>query len=43
MSNIQLLIDEDAMDRRFLNALRVRGVDVTSPGEMELAAATKSN
>ncbi|MFP4253402.1 MAG: DUF5615 family PIN-like protein [Halothece sp.] len=34
MSSIRLLIDEDAMDRRFLNALRVRGVDVASAGEM---------
>ena len=34
MSDIRLLIDEDAMDRRFVNALRSRSVDVTSVGEM---------
>ncbi|MDF5708836.1 MAG: DUF5615 family PIN-like protein [Nostoc sp. S4] len=34
MSEIRLLIDEDAMDRRLVGALRARGVDVTTVGEL---------
>ncbi|YAF96985.1 MAG: DUF5615 family PIN-like protein [Nodularia sp. CChRGM 3473] len=34
MSEIRLLIDEDAMDHRFLGTLRARGVDVTTVGEL---------
>lgn len=34
MSEIRLLIDEDAMDHRFVGALRARGVDVTTVGEL---------
>lgn len=34
MSEIRLLIDEDAMDHRFVGALRARGVDVTTAGEL---------
>lgn len=35
MSQIQLFIDEDSMDQRFIKSLRARGVDVTSVGEIE--------
>ena len=35
MSVIRLYIDEDAMDRRFLEALRGRGVDLTTVLETE--------
>jgi len=31
---IQLFIDEDSMDRQFIRALRARGVDVTTVGEI---------
>lgn len=34
MSEIRLLIDEDAMDHRLVGALRARGVDVTTAGEL---------
>ena len=34
MSSIRLFIDEDSMDRRFVRALRVRQVDVTTVGEI---------
>ncbi|MCS6814146.1 MAG: DUF5615 family PIN-like protein [Cyanobacteria bacterium] len=33
MTTIRLYIDEDAMDRRFVEALRLRDVDVITPGE----------
>jgi hypothetical protein len=33
MSDIRLYIDEDAMDRRLVDALRGRGVDLTTVGE----------
>lgn len=33
MSQIRLFIDEDSMDHRVVNALRSRGVDVTTVGE----------
>ncbi len=35
MSVIRLYIDEDAMDRRFLESLRGRGVDLTTALETE--------
>lgn len=35
MSSIRLLIDEDSMDHRFVRALRARGVDVTTVGEIQ--------
>ena len=34
MSLIRLFIDEDSMDQRFVRALRARGVDVTTAGEI---------
>lgn len=34
MSEIRLLIDEDAMDHRFVGALKARGIDVTTAGEL---------
>ncbi|ALF53903.1 hypothetical protein ACX27_15250 [Nostoc piscinale CENA21] len=34
MSKIRLLIDEDAMDHRFVASLRARGLDVTTVGEL---------
>jgi len=34
MSKIRLLIDEDAMDRRLVAALRARGIDVITVGEL---------
>ena len=34
MSPIQLFIDEDSMDRRFVQALRARGVDIVTVGEI---------
>lgn len=34
MSQIRLFIDEDSMDQRFIKALRARGVDVTSVGNV---------
>ncbi|PSB30071.1 DUF5615 family PIN-like protein [Stenomitos frigidus] len=34
MSHIRLFIDEDSMDHRVVNALRSRGVDVTTVGEV---------
>jgi len=34
MSLIRLFIDEDSMDRQFVRALRARGVDVTTVGEI---------
>jgi hypothetical protein len=34
MSQIRLFIDEDSMDRRFVRALRGRGVDVITVGEI---------
>jgi uncharacterized protein with PIN domain len=34
MSLIRLFIDEDSMDQRFVRALRARGVDVTTVGEI---------
>lgn len=34
MSQIRLFIDEDSMDSRFIGALRARGVDVTTAGEI---------
>jgi Domain of unknown function (DUF5615) len=33
MSDVRLYIDEDAMDRRLVDALRGRGVDLTTAGE----------
>lgn len=33
MSIIRLYLDEDAMNRRLVEALRGRGVDLTTPGE----------
>jgi Domain of unknown function (DUF5615) len=33
MSAVRLYIDEDAMDRRLVEALRSRGVDLTTAGE----------
>ena len=35
MSLIRLFIDEDSMDQRFVSALRARGVDVITVGEMD--------
>jgi Domain of unknown function (DUF5615) len=35
VSSIRLLIDEDSMDHRFVRALRARGVDVTTVGEIQ--------
>jgi Domain of unknown function (DUF5615) len=35
MSLIRLYIDEDAMDRRFIEALRGRGVDLMTAGETQ--------
>jgi predicted nucleic acid-binding protein len=35
VSLIRLLIDEDSMDHRFVRALRARGVDVTTVGEIQ--------
>jgi hypothetical protein len=35
MSLIRLYIDEDAMDRRFVEALRGRGVDLMTAGETQ--------
>lgn len=40
MSPIRLFIDEDSMDQRFLKALRARGVDVTSVGEVETISSS---
>jgi Domain of unknown function (DUF5615) len=34
MSLIRILIDEDAMDHRFANALRARGADVITVGDI---------
>ncbi len=34
MSLIRLFIDEDSMDQQFVRALRARGVDVTTVGEI---------
>jgi len=34
MSLIRLFIDEDSMNRQFVRALRARGVDVTTVGEI---------
>lgn len=34
MSSIKLFIDEDSMDHRVVSALRSRGVDVTTVGEI---------
>ncbi|MEA5514230.1 DUF5615 family PIN-like protein [Nodularia sp. UHCC 0506] len=34
MSEIRLLIDEDVMDHRFVGALKAKGVDVTTVGEL---------
>jgi Domain of unknown function (DUF5615) len=35
MSDVRLYIDEDAMDRRLVESLRGRGVDLTTAGETE--------
>lgn len=35
MSPIRLFIDEDSMDQRFVRALRARGVDATTVGELQ--------
>jgi Domain of unknown function (DUF5615) len=35
MSAVRLYIDEDAMDRRLVDALRGRGVDLTTAGETD--------
>jgi hypothetical protein len=35
MNQIRLFIDEDSMDQRLIKALRARGIDVTSVGEVE--------
>ncbi|MBN3938696.1 DUF5615 family PIN-like protein [Nostoc sp. NMS9] len=40
MSQIRLFIDEDSMDQRFIKALRARGVDVTSVGEVETISSS---
>ncbi|MEH2048940.1 hypothetical protein [Nostoc sp.] len=40
MSPIQLFIDEDSMDQRFIKVLRARGVDVTSVGEVETISSS---
>jgi Domain of unknown function (DUF5615) len=40
MTVIRLYIDEDAMDRRFLESLRGRGVDLTTPLETETTGFT---
>ncbi|WP_375506570.1 DUF5615 family PIN-like protein [uncultured Nostoc sp.] len=40
MSPIRLFIDEDSMDQRFIKALRARGVDVTSVGEVETISSS---
>ena len=34
MNNIRLYLDEDAMNRRLVEALRGRSVDLTTPGEI---------
>ncbi len=33
MNNMRLYLDEDAMNRRLVEALRGRGVDLTTPRE----------
>lgn len=40
MSLIRLFIDEDSMDQRFVSALRARGVDVITVGEMGTTSFT---
>lgn len=40
MSQIRLFIDEDSMDQRFIKALRARGVEVTSVGEVETISSS---
>ena len=40
MSHIQLYLDEDAESKKLLQALRSRGVDVTSAAEMEMLSCS---
>ncbi|MDJ0734250.1 MAG: DUF5615 family PIN-like protein [Nostocaceae cyanobacterium] len=40
MSPIRLFIDEDSMDQRFIKALRARGVDVITVGEVETISSS---
>ncbi|BAY66185.1 hypothetical protein NIES22_62980 [Calothrix brevissima NIES-22] len=40
MSQIRLFIDEDSMDQRFIQALRARGVDVTTVAEVETISSS---
>ncbi|MBG1269954.1 DUF5615 family PIN-like protein [Nostoc sp. WHI] len=40
MSPIRLFFDEDSMDQRFIKALRARGVDITSVGEVQTISSS---
>lgn len=40
MSIVRLLVDEDAMDRRFIQALRMRGIDVSTVQELGTNSAS---
>ncbi|CBN59335.1 MULTISPECIES: DUF5615 family PIN-like protein [Kamptonema] len=40
MSQIRLYMDEDAMDRQLVQALRVRGVDAITVGELEITGTS---
>ncbi len=43
MSLIRLFIDEDSMDHRVVNALRSRGVDVTTVREARTTGFSDAN
>ncbi len=40
MDELRLFIDEDAMDRRFVSALRARGLDVVTVGDIETTGSS---
>ncbi|MBF2016737.1 MAG: DUF5615 family PIN-like protein [Rivularia sp. T60_A2020_040] len=43
MSPIRLFIDEDSMDRRFVQAVRARGVDIVTVGEIGTISLSDEN
>lgn len=43
MSLIRLFIDEDSMDQRFVRALKARGVDVITIGEIGTTSFSDEN
>lgn len=40
MDELRLFIDEDSMDRRFVSALRARGLDVVTVGDIETTGSS---